>query len=95
MGRRNNRREPESARPLGQGLSRVEEHPDGDWVVRRLSGTSASAAKTYRCPGCEQVIAPGTAHVVAWPAGRPDGPSERRHWHTPCWQARDRRTPRH
>ncbi|MGE5288516.1 MAG: hypothetical protein ACM3ML_15220 [Micromonosporaceae bacterium] len=45
----------------------VESWPDGDWVVRPVSG--AAAAKTYRCPGCDQEIPPGTPHVVAWPAG--------------------------
>ena len=32
-----------------------------------------SAAKTYRCPGCDHEVPPGVAHVVAWPAdGRGD-----------------------
>ncbi|MGO9078924.1 MAG: ATP/GTP-binding protein [Streptosporangiaceae bacterium] len=62
--------------------------PDGDWVVRQVPG--AATAKTYRCPGCDQEIRPGTAHLVAWPADAP-GPAERRHWHSACWQRRPRR----
>jgi len=56
-------------------------------VVRRVAGTSA--ARPYRCPGCDQELRAGTPHVVAWPEGRPD---DRRHWHTACWDARGRRT---
>jgi hypothetical protein len=62
--------------------------PDGDWVVRQVPG--AAAAKTYRCPGCNQEIRTGVPHVVVWPAESP-GPAERRHWHNSCWQRRPRR----
>jgi len=62
--------------------------PDGEWVVRQVPG--AAATKTYRCPGCDQEIRPGVAHVVVWPAAAP-GPDERRHWHNSCWQRRPRR----
>ena len=55
-------------------------------VVRRVAGTGST--RTYRCPGCDQELAPRVPHVVAWPEGRPD---DRRHWHTPCWEARGRR----
>src|SRR4029079_7720421 len=61
-------------------------HPDGVWVVRHV--TASRAAKAYRCPGCDQEIRPATPHVVAWPEEAED---DRRHWHTPCWSARDRR----
>jgi hypothetical protein len=64
----------------------TEAAPDGDWVVRTVSGEAA--AKTYRCPGCDHEIAAGTPHVVAWRVGEE---SNRRHWHRPCWIARDRR----
>jgi hypothetical protein len=75
------------------GPERVESWPDGDWVVRLQPG--AGTAKTYRCPGCDQEIAPGTAHLVAWPAdGINVGIDERRHWHRACWQNRLRRGPR-
>ena len=57
--------------------------------------TPANAVKTYTCPGCLQAITPATPHVVVWPVEKPllsaDVIDERRHWHTACWQARDRR----
>lgn len=77
-------------------MQRVEMHRDGEWVVRRLTG--AAAAKTYRCPGCSQPIAPGVPHVVAWPGrdlmGAEAAVGDRRHWHPACWAARLRRRPR-
>ena len=77
----------------------VEQASDGDWVVRPVTG--ASSGKTYRCPGCDHEIRPATPHVVTWPAYARDSDLEpwdtdsaaewRRHWHTTCWKARDRR----
>jgi len=67
------------------GPPQTQSWPDGDWVVRQVP--AAAATKTYRCPGCDQEILPGIAHVVAWPAQTP-GPDERRHWHNSCWQRR-------
>lgn len=58
------------------------------YLVRAVTGSAAT--KTYRCPGCDQEIRPATPHLVAWPDGDPDG-VDRRHWHTACWAARDRR----
>jgi len=76
----------------GREPERVESWPDGDWVVRRIPG--AGSAKAYRCPGCDQEIAPGTPHVVAWPADAVGvGVDQRRHWHSACWQHRLRRGP--
>jgi hypothetical protein len=46
--------------------------------------------KSYRCPGCNQLIAPGIGHIVVVPTEAAD---LRRHWHTPCWQSRDDRRP--
>jgi hypothetical protein len=43
---------------------------------------------TYRCPGCDHEVRPGTSHLVVIPEGSVD---ERRHWHTPCWQTELRR----
>jgi len=65
--------------------------PDGEWVVQKVRGSD----REYRCPGCDQLVAPGTPHVVAW---RSDGlfgeaVDDRRHWHSSCWQARGRRGP--
>ena len=76
--------------PWGQ---RVESYRGEEYVVRRVTGSAAT--KTYRCPGCGQSIRPATPHTVAWPVQAPmfseSGLEVRRHWHTPCWQARDRR----
>lgn len=69
-------------------MERLEEWPDGEFRVRRVTG--AAATKAYRCPGCDQEIVPATPHVVAWPDGRVD---DRRHWHTTCWRHRLRRRP--
>ena len=90
---RANRRRPE--RPTGPlnpaGMQRVETGADGDWIVRSLTG--GTSTKSYRCPGCAQLIPPSTAHVVAWPATgtftRDGGADERRHWKGSCWRARD------
>jgi len=70
----------------------VEVHPDGEWTVRRVTGSAAT--KAYRCPGCDQEIRPATPHVVAWPVETGRGLDDRRHWHTACWTARGRRGPR-
>jgi hypothetical protein len=59
---------------------------DGEWMVRHIP--AVAAVKTYRCPGCQQEVRPGTAHVVAWPAQGWGDPDDRRHWHTPCWRGR-------
>ncbi|HIW63087.1 MAG TPA: hypothetical protein H9881_11565 [Candidatus Stackebrandtia excrementipullorum] len=93
MSPRRHRRAPEPERldenRVRFGGQTVESGPDGDWYVRTIPG--GHAEKTYRCPGCDQLIAVGAAHVVAWPTEAVD---ERRHWHTPCWRARRRRGPR-
>ena len=74
---------------LPAGQQPTQSWPDGDWVIRLVPG--ASAAKAYRCPGCDQEIPAGTPHLVAWPALTP-GLDTRRHWHRACWQRRlDRR----
>jgi len=79
-----------SARPLGSGHGTSATKSDGQWVVRSVAG--AAAVKSYRCPGCAQLIVPGTPHVVVWPAVPSllsgSGVEERRHWHTACWQRR-------
>ncbi len=93
MSPRRIRRERSGPAAPAAGPERVETWPDGDWVVRHVSG--AGTTKTYRCPGCDQEVAPGTPHVVAWPADRFGlGIDERRHWHSACWQNRLRRPPR-
>jgi len=89
----------DAATGLGPGGGRFESFGAVDHAVRNVTG--AAAVKTYRCPGCDHEILPGTPHVVAWPLEGPvhlgaaatDAPG-RRHWHTPCWSARARRGPR-
>ena len=102
MGRRGgSRRSRTGPPPARRPVQPVEEAEDGDWVVRAVMGGAAGGPKTYRCPGCDQEIRPGTPHVVTWPAYPRDSDLEpwdtdsaadlRRHWHTTCWRARDRR----
>ena len=74
-----------------RGVEGVQQWQDGEWMVRSIFG--GAATKTYRCPGCVQEIRPGVAHVVAWPIDGRGDESDRRHWHTGCWRARDRRGP--
>ncbi|MDV3130419.1 MULTISPECIES: hypothetical protein [Mycobacterium] len=90
--RRPSPRKQRAVPPLPQSR-RIETGPDGyDYEVRPVS--AARATKTYRCPGCDHEIRPGTAHVLVWPADRGEQASEdRRHWHTPCWTHRGTRGP--
>ncbi len=84
-------RESDAPAPWSAELERRDRWRDEQWCVAPVPG--ARALKDYRCPGCDHEIRPGTPHVVVWPAyGERLG--ERRHWHTRCWQARDRRSPR-
>ncbi|HEY0496860.1 MAG TPA: hypothetical protein VGD48_14040 [Kutzneria sp.] len=76
-------------RPRTHGWARTESGPDGEWHVRPVG----AADKTYRCPGCDHEIRPGTPHVVAWPADDYGSVEDRRHWHTGCWNSRGRRKP--
>ena len=102
MPRKNNRRDetaeldPERVR---RGAAWIVSAPDGAWHVRSVN--ASAALKLYRCPGCDHEIAPGVPHVVVWPVEDSgelpwgDGRvADRRHWHTPCWNARTRRRPR-
>lgn len=72
------------------GVPELQEAPDGQWHVRRISPLRAE--KSYTCPGCRRTIAPGVEHVVAWRAdhwlGEEKSAAERRHWHTHCWRTR-------
>jgi hypothetical protein len=75
------------AREAASSRDRTDQWRGEEWSVRSITG--GGAAKHYRCPGCDQEIPPGVPHVVAWPSlGAVD---DRRHWHGPCWSARDRR----
>jgi hypothetical protein len=93
---RRNRPRAEDVAPLDgdrarRGVEAVQSWRDGDWQVRSI--TAGAAVKTYRCPGCQQEIPPGTAHLVAWPADGRGDLADRRHWHNGCWRARERRSP--
>ncbi len=83
--------EPEPLDParLRRGIETVETWRGERWRVRHLTGEGST--KVYRCPGCDHEVRPGVAHVVVWPEDA--GLEERRHWHTACWRARDRRSP--
>ncbi|SDY66363.1 hypothetical protein SAMN05444365_10337 [Micromonospora pattaloongensis] len=76
---------------MRHGVQGVQAWTDGEWMVRGIPGPAAT--KTYRCPGCDQEIRPGVPHVVAWPADGRGDLTDRRHWHSGCWRARDRRGP--
>jgi len=67
-------------RDFNLGYETIEEHPDGDYHVRRITGSSST--KPYRCPGCDQLIPTATPHTVAW---MEDDIDSRRHWHNACW----------
>lgn len=78
-------------RPLATGgTERAEQWRGREYRVRTLSG--AGSVGPYRCPGCDQLLAANTPHLVAWPA-EDLAATDRRHWHTGCWSARDRRAP--
>lgn len=89
-GRRRPSKHLRPARPLGSGHAGSADKRDGRWIVRTVAG--AAATKDYRCPGCQQLVAPGTPHVVVWPAdpgwAADSGIEQRRHWHTSCWTRR-------
>ncbi|WP_081602472.1 hypothetical protein [Corynebacterium callunae] len=56
------------------------------YLVRQIG--SSAAKKFYICPGCNQNIPPGVAHIVAWPKETGGRADDRRHWHKPCWDRR-------
>lgn len=87
---------PPAGRDLETALAGMQRHvsaPDGEWIVRAVRGSE----RTYRCPGCDQLIAGFTPHTVAWRAddvlGPEHGLNSRRHWHDACFTARGRRGP--
>lgn len=94
MGRKNRRYTPET-RPLprdGAGFygTQAVEGPrwaHGETFLFRHIG-SAAAKKFYICPGCNQNIPPGVAHIVAWPKDMGRQGDDRRHWHRGCWDRR-------
>lgn len=91
---RKNRRINSVAHTAGtRRFQRRETGPMGDtstWYVV-VTVPAMAAKKSYICPGCDQRINTGVAHVVAWPEDDTDG-QWRRHWHNGCWAARERRS---
>lgn len=75
-------------REISTSNQSFEEHDDGLYIVRKLTGSGAT--KPYRCPGCDQMIPMATPHIVAWLDGDEDG---RRHWHSACWTKKNKRRP--
>lgn len=61
------------------------------WAVRQVRPNDSG--RSYLCPGCQQQVSAGTAHTVAWPVESMQELANRRHWHTVCWRARERRRP--
>ena len=61
------------------------------WAVRQVRPNDSG--RGYLCPGCQQEVSAGTAHSVVWPAESMRELENRRHWHTACWSARERRRP--
>ena len=88
MPRQNRRRAEAPLRPPAATASRREQWRDEWWTVRTVPGSNAT--KSYRCPGCAQLIPIGVPHLVTWPE-LDQGAADRRHWHAACWAARDRR----
>lgn len=79
----------EQERDIGASHQSIEEHHEGIYMVRRITGSSST--KPYRCPGCDQLIPTATPHTVAWIEHDVES---RRHWHTACWNNRENRKPR-
>lgn len=75
------------------GVPQLQDAPDGQWHVRRISPVNAS--KTYKCPGCGHQIPSGVEHIVAWRSdhwsGEEASANARRHWHSNCWKSRSYR----
>jgi hypothetical protein len=69
---------------------REAEYQGQAYRVRAVNGSGRGGP--YRCPGCDQMLAASSGHVVCWPADDLEA-DDRRHWHSACWSARDRRRP--
>lgn len=101
MGRSNRKRRGGKVLPRRGGPPPVERAPaitevafaGQEWAVRQVRGNDSG--RTFVCPGCQQDLPARLPHTVAWPAASMAGLENRRHWHTTCWNARDRRRPGH
>jgi hypothetical protein len=73
---------------LLSGWRRTELRRGASWNVQPISALQAE--KEYRCPGCDNPIDSGVAHLVVWRAdgvlGEASDLAARRHWHTHCWK---------
>lgn len=76
---------------MGGGV-RTESYAGRTYQVRSVRGNDAG--RTYVCPGCQVDLPSSMAHEVVWPDDGLGDVTDRRHWHTPCWKARERRPPR-
>ena len=66
MGRKRQRRNKEPPAPAPKvSVETVVEWQGEPWVVRPIRGSSST--RSYRCPGCDQMIQPATPHTVVWP----------------------------
>lgn len=95
MGRKSRRRKPQPrgdiTRVLGPTRHTVT-FAGQEWTVQPVRGNDSG--RSFTCPGCQQQLSAGIGHIVAWPThsiGGLGGVEDRRHWHEPCWQARDTR----
>ncbi|GAA1177673.1 hypothetical protein GCM10009584_18970 [Ornithinimicrobium humiphilum] len=61
------------------------------WAARQVRPNDTG--RVYRCPGCQGEVGADVAHTVVWPADAMHQVDNRRHWHTVCWAARERRRP--
>lgn len=61
------------------------------WSVRQVRANDSG--RSFVCPGCQQQVSASTPHTVVWPAESMLEVENRRHWHTVCWSARERRWP--
>lgn len=95
MPRRNRRPSSQQPRDLSRLLDVGERTESWGGLRFTVRAVRANAnGKSYTCPGCQGTVRSAQAHTVAWPAEGLADLSDRRHWHTPCWQARERRPPR-
>lgn len=95
MPRRNRNRREVPRGNVGRSLDsgpRTESFGGRSFVVRPVRGNAEN--RSYVCPGCQQQLSSGVAHVVVWPDDGLGDVQDRRHWHTGCWTARERRPPR-
>jgi hypothetical protein len=76
--------EPELNRGVLYGVKRTEIKRGIEFTVQTHSGSSSEESKAWTCPYCNQRIALGTGHIVAWDEHR--GSDGRRHFHTECWK---------